>query len=293
MLKRIFSFYCTVFIGIFVSNCAEAQTNSNPIPHILVDQFGYLPQLEKHAIIRSPKRGRDAGRKFSPSARYAVIDTATGKVAYEGRPAAWKNGRVDEASGDRVWVFDFSAVTRQGRYVIRDIDRAQDSYPFEIRHDVYTPVLKAAFKTFYLQRAGFEKRAPFAPTGFSDRASHLGKNQDGEARLFLRIRDASTARDLRGGWYDAGDYNQYTSWTAEYITSLLNSYLENPKVWTDDFGIPESGNGVPDILDEVKWGLDWLERMQNPDGSMLSILGRDSASPPSSAKKPSYYGPAN
>jgi len=98
---------------------------------------------------------------------------------------------------------------------------------------------------------------------------------------------------LRGGWFDAGDYNQYTSWTAEYITSLLNSYLENPNVWTDDFGIPESGNGIPDILDEVKWGLDWLERMQNPDGSMLSILGRDSASPPSQAKKPSYYGPAN
>jgi len=274
-----------------MSNCAYGQ--SEGLPHILVDQFGYLPQLEKRAIIRSPQRGKDTGRRFTPSARYAVIDLANGQTAYQAAPVSWKRGRVDEDSGDKVWIFDFSQVTKSGRYIIRDLDKRQDSYPFEIRADVYTPVLKAAFKTFYLQRAGFEKRAPFAPAGYSDGASHLSAGQDSEARLFLRKNDRDTARDLRGGWYDAGDYNQYTSWTAEYITSLLNSYLENPNVWTDDFGIPESGNGVPDILDEVKWGLDWLERMQNPDGSMLSILGRDSASPPSSSKGPSYYGPAN
>lgn len=291
MLKRFFFISVACIFSLVVSNCAYGQ--SETIPHILVDQFGYLPQLEKRAIIRSPERGKDAVRSFAPSERYAVIDTASGQIAYQGTPAAWQNGRIDAASGDRVWIFDFSRVDKPGRYVIRDLDRSHDSYAFEIGGDVYTPVLKAAFKTFYLQRAGFEKRAPFAPTGFSDAASHLRRGQDSEARLFLRKHDSSTARDLRGGWFDAGDYNQYTSWTAEYITSLLNSYLENPNVWTDDFGIPESGNGVPDILDEVKWGLDWLERMQNPDGSMLSILGRDSASPPSASKGASYYGPAN
>jgi len=291
MLRIICSLY--LIIAVFIMTGCSAQAQSDNIPPILVDQFGYLPQLEKRAIIRSPERGRDAGQRFSPSNRYAVINVKTGQAVYQGAPVAWNSGRVDEASGDRVWVFDFSRVTTSGRYIIRDVDRRVDSYPFEIGGDVYKPILKAAFKTFYLQRAGFEKRAPFAPTGFSDRASHLGKGQDTQARLFLRKDDARTQRDLRGGWYDAGDYNQYTSWTAEYITSLLNSYLENPNVWTDDFGIPESGNGVPDILDEVTWGLDWLERMQNPDGSMLSVLGRDSASPPSAADGPSYYGPAN
>jgi len=293
MVYRFFFCVLTICLTFLTSSCAQAQLDETPIPHILVDQFGYLPQLEKRAIIRSPERGRDARRKFAPSNRYAVIDRQSGKVVYEGRPIAWKNGRIDETSGDRVWIFDFSAVTQPGRYVIRDLERRQDSYAFEIRSDIYKPVLKAAFKTFYLQRAGFEKRAPFAPTGYGDRASHLGVGQDSEARLFSRKKDTKTERDLRGGWYDAGDYNQYTGWTAEYITSLLNSYLENPKIWTDDFGLPESGNGVPDILDEVKWGLDWLERMQNPDGSVLSILGRDAASPPSQAKGPSYYGPAN
>ena len=291
MLKRFLSIFFTIIFSGVISNCAQAQADN--IPPILVDQFGYLPQLEKRAIIRSPQRGKDAGQKFTPSARYAVMNRDNGQIAYQAAPEVWQNGRIDEASGDKVWVFDFSRLDKPGRYVIRDLDRRVDSYPFEIGSDVYKPILKAAFKTFYLQRAGFEKRAPFAPTGYSDKASHLGKGQDSQARSFLRKTDSSSERDLRGGWYDAGDYNQYTSWTAEYITSLLNSYLENPNIWTDDFGIPESGNGVPDILDEVKWGLDWLERMQNPDGSMLSILGRDSASPPSASKGPSYYGPAN
>src|SRR5262249_37967767 len=60
----------------------------------------------------------------------------------------------------------------------------------------------------------------------------------------------------------------------------------------DESDIPESGNGVPDILDEVKWGLDWLVRMQNSDGSLLCVQGLAEASPPSAATGPSYYGPA-
>ena len=77
------------------------------------------------------------------------------------------------------------------------------------------------------------------------------------------------------------------------MIGLLGAYVENPNVWTDDFDIPESGNGIPDILDEVKWGLDWLERMQNQDGSMLSILALEAASPPSAARGASRYGPSN
>lgn len=261
-------------------------------PPIIIDQFGYLPGLEKRAVIKDPQVGFDARRSFTPGSRYAVIDRRTGKSVFEGRPQAWKGGRVDEASGDRIWHFDFSAVRKPGRYVVRDIERGVDSYEFTISPTVYTPVLKAAFKTMYLQRAGFEKTARYAGP-WADKASHLGRGQDQQSRLFNRMKDAATERDLRGGWYDAGDYNKYTSWTAEYVTGLLGAYLENPSVWTDDFDIPESGNGIPDILDEVKWGLDWLERMQNPDGAMLSVQGLDGASPPSKASGPSSYGPPN
>jgi hypothetical protein len=117
--------------------------------------------------------------------------------------------------------------------------------------------------------------------------------QDANARRYSAPNDASTERDLHGGWYDAGDYNKYTSWTAGYVVDLLHAYTENKSIWTDDFNIPESGNGVPDLLDEVRWGLDWLVRMQNSDGSVLSIVGLAGGSPPSSATGASLYGDAS
>jgi len=286
-------FRVLIVLVCFVLVACGSKAVVEPTPKIVIDQFGYLPELEKRAVIRSPEIGYDANQSFTPGARYAVIDVTSGEAVYEGAPTPWNEGRIDEMSGDKAWWFDFSAVRAEGSYKVVDLDRGVESFTFDIAEDVYTPVLKAAFKTLYYQRAGFEKRAPYALPGYADGASHLGIGQDNQARLFSTKEDASTERDLHGGWYDAGDYNKYTSWTANYIRTLLHSYIENPSVWTDDFGIPESGNGVPDILDEVKWGLDWLERMQNEDGSMLSVMSLDAASPPSAADGPSYYGPAN
>lgn len=293
------SFYRIMMLGLAalgLSACAEAAmspTSEIITPSIVVDQFGYLPALEKRAIIRSPEIGFDAVQSFTPGGRYAVINVKSGQSVYDGVAVSWKKGAVDKSSGDKTWWFDFTALTTPGDYLVRDIERGVDSPTFTIGNDVYNPVLKTAFKTLYYQRAGFAKSAPYAAKGYRDGASHIGKGQDGEARLFSAKDDASTARDLRGGWYDAGDYNKYTNWTANYVNTLLHSYIENPSVWTDDFDIPESGNGIPDILDEIKWGLDWLERMQNDDGSMLSVMSLDEGSPPSSAKGPSFYGPEN
>ena len=285
-------------LGLIFSLCLaacnpQAEIEHDRTPKIVVDQFGYLPDLKKRAIIRSPEIGYDAAQGFIPSRRYAVIDVVSGEAVFEGTPIAWNEGLIDTMSGDKLWWFDFSALKTKGNYKVVDLESGAESFTFDIADDVYTPVLKAAFKTLYYQRAGFEKGAPYVLPGYVDGASHLGAGQDPQARLYSAKDDASTERDLRGGWYDAGDYNKYTSWTANYIRTLLHSYIENPSVWTDDFGIPESGNGVPDILDEVKWGLDWLERMQNTDGSMLSVMSLAEASPPSAADGPSYYGPAN
>ncbi|MGH7297557.1 MAG: glycoside hydrolase family 9 protein, partial [Polyangiaceae bacterium] len=77
------------------------------------------------------------------------------------------------------------------------------------------------------------------------------------------------------------------------VVELLRAYAENPAAFTDDTGIPESGNGVPDVLDETKWELDWLSRMQRPDGSVLSVASHAGASPPSSDASPCRYGPAS
>jgi hypothetical protein len=284
------------FFALTIALAAPASAraaDAPPTPFIVVDQFGYLPAMQKTAVIRSPETGFDAGRSFTPGAVYQVVDVRTGTVVFEGTPVAFLGGAIDAASGDRTWRFDFSAVTTPGRYVVRDRQAAYDSYTFNIDSTVYKPVLRAAVRMLYYQRADTAKDAKYAGAGWADGLDHMGMGQDGEARLYSRPDDPSTTRDLHGGWFDAGDYNKYTAWTASYVISLLGTYAEKPRIWTDDFGIPESGNGVPDLLDEVKWGLDWLARMQNDDGSVLSVMGLSHASPPSAAKGPSFYGPAS
>ncbi len=261
-------------------------------PFIVVDQFGYRPDMTKIAIIRDPAIGFDAADQFAPGATLELVNEVTGDTVYAAPPASWRDGAVDEKSGDRVWSFDFSSVDTPGTYVVRDQASGRTSPSFVIGDDVYNQVLKTALRTFYYQRAGFAKEQRFAGP-WRDGASHVGPGQDTQARRYDAPDDASSERDLHGGWYDAGDYNRYSNWTSDYIIDLLASYSNKPSIWTDDVGIPESGNGRADILDEVKYGLDWLMRMQNDDGSVLSVLGVANGSPPSTAEGPSAYGPEN
>ncbi len=276
----------------FAGAQVHAQDREAPTPFIVVDQFGYLRHAQKIAVIRDPVVGFDSQKHFAPGRTYEVVKLGTGVVVFSGTPVAWHDGAVDPSSGDRTWHLDFSHVSEPGRYLIRDKDVGYDSAPFSIADNIYKPILVQAVRMLYYQRAGFPKDARYAGPGLADGASHLGPGQDTEARLFSAKDDPATARDLHGGWYDAGDFNRYTRWSGDYVVGLLHAYRESPKAFTDDFGIPESGNGIPDLLDEVKWELEWLKRMQNDDGSLLSVIGLASGSPPSAARRPSYYGPA-
>jgi endoglucanase len=270
---------------------------NGPIPVIVVDQFGYPTKASKIAVIRDPQIGYDNTAHFTPGTTYAVVDQSTGKITKQGPPTAWNGGATDNVSGDKVWWFDFSDVTIPGTYTVVDIDKGLRSVEFEIDDRVYRDVLKHAVRMYFYQRAGFKKTAETAGPDWADAASHMGPGQDPQTRPWQDKRgliksNVSQIKDLHGGWFDAGDYNKYTSWAARNVIVLLRAYDENPTVFGDDSGIAESGNGVPDILDEVKWALDWLARMQNTDGSLLCVQGLDQASPPSAATGPSYYGPA-
>ena len=263
----------------------------------MIDQFGYRPASEKVAVIRDPQVGFDAAQSFTPGSEYELVNADTSAVVFTAAISPWNGGATHTGSsdnkrysGDKAWWFDFSSVTAAGNYFVRDKQNGAVSHTFAIDSAIYRNVLKQAFRTFFYQRAGHDKHEPRAEAAWADDSSH---SQDAQARIFNDKDNASTEKDLSGGWYDAGDYNKYTNWTADYVIALLHSYMENPSVWGDDFNIPESGNGIPDILDEVKWGMDWLIKMQNTDGSVLSIVGLDHASPPSAATGPSYYGPAN
>jgi endoglucanase len=262
---------------------------------MVVDQFGYLPDAQKIAVVRDPQTGYDADKSFMPSANLSLVNMTTGETVLTAAPAVWNSGNTDSTSGDKAWWFDFSSVTTTGTYAVVDKTQNVRSPSFKIAADVYKPVLKSALRTFFYQRAGFAKQQPFAELAWVDGASHIGAGQDKNARLYNDKNNAATEKDVSGGWYDAGDYNKYTSWAADNIITLLHAYVENPAAWTDDFNIPESGNGIPDILDEVKWGLDWLKRMQDATGnnSVLSIVGMDHKSPPSAATGASYYGSAS
>ena len=278
------------------SFAADADLCSTParpdaVPHVVLDGVGYLLDAPKIARVRSPTVGFDRGSEPEISRTFRVVECGTGREAHAGPVAPWNDGAVDPSSGDKVHLFDFSALTRPGRYVVTDESGILRSPPFAIGRDVYRPALNAALRALFYQRAGYPKQEPFAGPLWRDAASHLRPDQDVGATPFDRPGDRARARDLRGGWYDAGDATKYTNWTARYVIALLKAFAENPPAFGDDIGIPESANGVPDVLDEARWGLDWLRRMQDDEGAVLSIVGLSEASPPSSAQNPSAYGP--
>ncbi len=281
---------CTL---LFLLAFCPAVRSQVPTKYITVDQFGYLPEARKTAVIRDPQEGYDASESFLPGSVYFVIRAGAKEPVYSAGITPWKNGNTDESSGDRAWHFDFSSVTESGRYYILDEENNLRSFEFVISPGVYNEVLRQAMRTFFYQRSGFVKDTEFAGEAWADGASHLGPLQDRNCRSFFDKNNPDSERDVSGGWYDAGDYNKYSNWTANYVVEMMKAFLEKPDAWADDYNIPESGNGVPDILDEARWGIDHLLRMQQPEGAVLSVVGESHASPPSAATGPGYYGPPN
>lgn len=260
--------------------------------HILVDQFGYRPQDDKVAVIRSPEVGFDAAEKFKPGRHYELRRVADGKAVFAGEPVAWLDGAVQASSGDRGWWFDFSAVREPGRYYVWDVEQKRRSPSFEIGAEVYRQVLKAAMRTYYYQRSGHAKQPPHAEACWADAPAYLGKDQDLQARDLADPDNPVRRRNVAGGWFDAGDTNKYVTYALQPVHQLLSAWEEHPSAFGDDFNIPESGNGIPDVIDEVKWELDWLKTMQNADGSAALKVGNIAFAktyPPSSDASPRYY----
>ena len=265
-------------VAITVSGGSPSQTTS-----IKIDQFGYLPDAQKVAVIANPMVGYNAGDTFVPGNTYEVRRVSDQVAVFSGSPIAWNSGATHGQSGDQVWWFDFSVVTTPGEYYLYDSQNNAESYAFNIADDVYDNVLRQAVRTFYYQRCGIAKTTPYAEANWTDVVCHHGTEQDLDCRL---VSDTSpgTSKDLSGGWHDAGDYNKYINFADEPVHDLLHAYEENPTIWGDDYGLPESGNGTPDLLDEVKWELDWFLKMQNSDGSVLhkiAAINWNGGSPPS------------
>ncbi len=277
------------FLVICVSVNAIGQ---NPIK---VDQFGYRPNSSKVAILSDPQIGFNANEAYTPGNTLELRRKTDDNVVFTAAPTPWNNGGVHDQSGDKVWWFDFSTVTEEGEYYVYDPTTTKASYPFLINKSVYSDVLKQVMRGFYYQRSGVAKTSPYAESGWTDVASFQGNDQDKYCRLATDKSNALTEKNLSGGWFDAGDYNKYVNFTFSTLHNLLFAYEQNPEAFTDNNNIPESNNGIPDILDEIKWELDWLIKMQMADGSVLMKVSHpnfESASPPSADNAPTYYGPA-
>ena len=276
----------------------EGQGNSVALQkYVVIDQFGYEPKLSKVAILVDPENGWNAGDSYVPGGTLSVRKWSDGASVFEGPALAWQGGALDERSGDRGFWFDFSSVQAPGLYYVYDEKNRVRSYPFEIGEGVYRRVLKTATRMYYFNRANFEKKAPYSCVGkrcWSLAADYVGPGQDREARSVHDRDNPKTARDLSGGWWDAGDTDKYVTFSAGAVHPLLTAYEEHPSAFGDDFGIPESGNGTPDLIDEILVEIRWLEKMQPSDlkgGALIKVGNVDYAepSPDQSRLKRFYY----
>lgn len=245
---------------------------------IRVDQFGYRPRATKIAVLVDPVEGFNATQELVPGKTYEVRSWADGKLMLSASPQAWNGGAVQASSGDRGYWLDFSALTSEGSYCLVDRENGLRSYRFDVGANIYKDVLRAAERVFYFQRANVAKQKPYACVGdkcWLAAADYVGPGQDHQARSVRERNNPATARDLSGGWWDAGDVNKYVTFAQPAVHQLLTAYSERPGVFGDDSNIPESGNGLPDLLDELKVELDWLARMQPSDlgGGVLLKVG--------------------
>jgi len=261
--------------------------------HIHVDQFGYISNADKVAVISDPQIGYNNDFSYTPGSVLEVRSSGNDMLVFSGAPIIWKDGEIHDHSGDRGWWFDFSSLEEEGSYYVYNPSTDHRSHEFEIRSNPYSEVLKTAGRMFYYNRSGMAKSVPYAEEKWQDGLSFV---QDEKCRYIFAPTNSNLEKDLSGGWFDAGDYNKYVTFTYSTMHNLLSAYEIAPEAFESDWNIPESGNGIPDLLDEVKWELDFLLKMMNENGSVINKMGarnynENSSSPPSSNTDIRYYGP--
>ena len=260
---------------------------------VRVNQVGYLPNGPKEATLVSDA---DAGQAWQLlSADDEVV--ASGTATPEG---------VDASAGVKVQVIDFSSYTTPGQgYRVKVGDDVSD--PFTIGADIYQSLAADALDYFYKVRSGIAVDPAIVGDGYGRAAGHVSsadpsKNPEGtknkgdlDVPCLTSAQDGSSwsygtwtcpsgyTRDVVGGWYDAGDHGKYVVNGGIAVSQLMSAYERSQQAPTsnDALGdstlkIPaaESGDGVPDVLNEVKWELDFLLSMQVPLGTGMKYDGK-------------------
>jgi len=231
-------------------------TSQDAASRIRLNQIGFYPGAPKIAVIDYVK-GSDFFVKSVPS----------GEIVFKSKLS---DPHKSSFSPEVTRIADFTTVTKPGMYEL-NLPGLGDSYTFEIKPQVFNNLTKALIKAFYFQRMS----TPLLP-------KYAGKWSRPEGHPDIQVivhpaaasatRPAGTIISCPRGWYDAGDYNKYIVNSGITMGTLLSLYEDFPGYFdTVTINIPESGNGAPDLLNEVIWNLRWMFTMQDPaDGGVYN-----------------------
>ena len=215
-----------------------AAIHCNAANYLRVNQIGYLVDDVKVAVIMM-EHG-DAPTSF------CVVNADSGKktVMHSVKPTGEFAGFAQTAR------LDFSKVKTPGTYYITAAGAKSSS--FRIANDAYAGAQEVPLNYMRQQRCGWNPLMRDSCHRYDGRLQLCG-DRDGEHV------------DVRGGWHDASDYLQYLTTSANAVYQMLFAYSQNPSVWADNFQTDgtEGANGIPDILDEARWGLEWMLKMQD------------------------------
>ncbi len=241
-----------------------AASKTGPAPTVRVNQVGYQTE--------SPKKGTFATKAKKPLA-WSLKD-ASGKEVARGTttPAG-----VDKSAGENVHTFDFSEVTESGQGYTVTVD-GQKSEPFTIADDLYSQLRTDSLAYFYHNRSGIDIDADLVGKEYARPAGHVDGAASSDQKVPCQPKVCDYTLDVSGGWYDAGDYGKYVVNGGISVAQLMSGYERTQHAKgadTDSLGdgrlvVPEQGNGVPDVLDEARWEMDFLLKMQVPEGEKLA-----------------------
>lgn len=253
MKKNRYLRYLVVSSLSFMLTCSASALALAAETGLHVDQVGYLTGHEKVAMVTTAKGGD----------KFTLVEAESGKTVYEGRLAKAKK---DANSGEKVRRADFTAFNVPGEY--RLVVDGKASYDFAIGDNVYAVPAVQALRSYTLSRSGL----PFKDevTGLEVKEGHA---QDARAQVYFsdELNQKGDEVDVKGGWYDAGDYGKYITTAGLSAAELLLAYEENPSHFTrGQLHFPKGVGqvqGLPDLLSEVKYEIDWMRKMQRQDGS--------------------------
>lgn len=217
---------------------------------IRLNTIGYLPEQAKRASIAVPCE------------QFIVRDAKTGKDMFVGRVAG---SVINADTGEELYVADFSGVRQTGVYYL-DVPGVGRSGQFRIAPDVYNFAFATSMRGMYLWRCGVAVSGEYEGQMFAHAPCHL---EDGWLDL---VGGGHVKKDGTGGWHDAGDYNKYIVNTGVSVGVMFRAWEQfGDRLKNVSLKLPDSGK-MPDYLKEMKFQMEWVLKMQAPDGSVYHKL---------------------